>query len=206
MFKPSVRSRGMSSVAARQQARPKARAERAEITKSASINIDGRDQTVSCTIRDLSATGARISVANSASINNRFLLLCRSSDMIALADIVWRSSHEIGVHFMRRGSFHQEAEFRTKQAEVYQNQLEAAGRAQAEPQSAFIAQQAAISMQAHYETMGLDPSLDYTPEQLKHKFRILALRAHPDHGGDAETFQKLQSAFNTLTAQAGVPA
>ena len=192
----------MGGLASRGATPSKPRALRDDIVKSASINLDGRNQTISCTIRDLSANGARVSVANAASISNRILILCRGVDMIALAEVAWRSSHEIGVHFLRRGGFHQEAEFRQKQAEIHQAQLDASGREQAKPQSAFITQQAAISMQTHYETMGLDPTLDYTPDQLKHRFRILSLRAHPDHGGDAETFQKLQLACETLTEQA----
>lgn len=40
---------------------------------------------------------------------------------------------------------------------------------------------------------------DATPEQIKSAYRKLAMKHHPDKGGDISEFQKIQEAYDTLT-------
>ena len=47
-----------------------------------------------------------------------------------------------------------------------------------------------------YERLGVSP--DATAQEIKSAFRSLALRSHPDKGGDAERFQEVQEAFDIL--------
>ena len=47
-----------------------------------------------------------------------------------------------------------------------------------------------------YERLGVSP--DATAQEIKSAFRSLALRSHPDKGGDAERFREVQEAFDIL--------
>lgn len=49
----------------------------------------------------------------------------------------------------------------------------------------------------HYATLGI--SKDATPDQIKKAYRKLASQHHPDKGGDKETFQKVQQAYDVLS-------
>jgi DnaJ family protein A protein 2 len=44
-----------------------------------------------------------------------------------------------------------------------------------------------------YETLGV--SKDASPSEIKKAYRKLAMRHHPDKGGDAELFKKLTTAY-----------
>jgi DnaJ-class molecular chaperone len=48
----------------------------------------------------------------------------------------------------------------------------------------------------HYSTLGV--AKNATPDEIKKAYRKLASQHHPDKGGDTATFQKLQSAYDTL--------
>jgi len=48
-----------------------------------------------------------------------------------------------------------------------------------------------------YEELGL--AKDATPEEIKKAYRSLARTHHPDKGGDAEKFKKVQEAYETLS-------
>jgi len=56
----------------------------------------------------------------------------------------------------------------------------------------------------HVAAKGLDPyarlgvARDATTEQVKKAFRKLAMKEHPDQGGDRETFEELQVCYDTL--------
>lgn len=52
-------------------------------------------------------------------------------------------------------------------------------------------------MQNPYQTLGVNR--DATPDEIKRAYRKLASQHHPDKGGDKEQFQKIQSAYDTLT-------
>lgn len=53
------------------------------------------------------------------------------------------------------------------------------------------------SMSSLYDDLGLPK--DCSLEQIKFKYRILAKKYHPDHGGDAETFKKISFAYEILS-------
>ena len=46
--------------------------------------------------------------------------------------------------------------------------------------------------------LGLSPR--YSKEELKTQYRKLAKEHHPDHGGDATTFKRIQTAYVKLTS------
>lgn len=49
---------------------------------------------------------------------------------------------------------------------------------------------------AYYEILGINS--DATPEEIKKAYRRLAMEHHPDKGGDAAHFQKIQEAYDCL--------
>jgi DnaJ-class molecular chaperone len=49
----------------------------------------------------------------------------------------------------------------------------------------------------HYETLGV--AKNATPDEIKKAYRKLASKNHPDKGGDTSTFQKIQTAYDTLS-------
>ena len=49
----------------------------------------------------------------------------------------------------------------------------------------------------HYNTLGLAKTA--TPEDIKKAYRKLASKNHPDKGGDTAAFQKIQTAYDTLS-------
>lgn len=51
-------------------------------------------------------------------------------------------------------------------------------------------------MKDYYSTLGLDRGA--SDEQIKSAYRKLAMKHHPDRGGDPKIFQELQEAYNTL--------
>lgn len=50
---------------------------------------------------------------------------------------------------------------------------------------------------SHYDTLGVDRSA--SPEEIKSAYRKLAMKHHPDRGGDQQTFQRLTEAYETLS-------
>jgi molecular chaperone DnaJ len=48
-----------------------------------------------------------------------------------------------------------------------------------------------------YDILGVDKNS--TPDEIKKKYRDLAKQHHPDKGGDAEMFKKIQDAYDTLS-------
>jgi len=47
-----------------------------------------------------------------------------------------------------------------------------------------------------YEVLGVEK--DATPDQIKKAYRKLAVKNHPDKGGDEATFKEIQKAFDIL--------
>jgi curved DNA-binding protein CbpA len=47
----------------------------------------------------------------------------------------------------------------------------------------------------------LQVSSNATPEVIRAAYRALALKHHPDKGGNQESFQEIQKAYDTLTKQ-----
>lgn len=52
-------------------------------------------------------------------------------------------------------------------------------------------------MDDHYQTLGISKSA--TQDEIKKAYRKLASQHHPDKGGDTATFQKIQTAYDTLS-------
>lgn len=52
-------------------------------------------------------------------------------------------------------------------------------------------------MKEHYQTLGIDTNA--TPDDIKKAYRKLAMKHHPDRGGDSEQFRKIQEAYDALT-------
>ena len=52
-------------------------------------------------------------------------------------------------------------------------------------------------MSDHYQTLGV--ARDASDEQIKRAFRRLAMHHHPDRGGDAEQFKKVEEAYRVLS-------
>jgi DnaJ-class molecular chaperone len=52
----------------------------------------------------------------------------------------------------------------------------------------------------HYETLGVTDSA--TADEIRMAYKRLALKHHPDRGGDTETFQNIQAAYNVLADDA----
>lgn len=48
-----------------------------------------------------------------------------------------------------------------------------------------------------YEVLGVEKNATY--DQIKKAYRKLALRAHPDKGGDPEKFKEITNAYETLS-------
>lgn len=51
----------------------------------------------------------------------------------------------------------------------------------------------------HYETLGLSPGA--SQDEIKRAYKKLALKNHPDRGGDAEKFKEISRAYETLSDQ-----
>jgi DnaJ-class molecular chaperone len=49
----------------------------------------------------------------------------------------------------------------------------------------------------HYQTLGIAKNAN--PDEIKKAYRKLASQHHPDKGGDTATFQKIQTAYDTLS-------
>jgi PilZ domain len=66
--------------------------------KAARMGFGGRAVT-GCVVRNLSATGACLSVENPAQIPDRFNLVFDSGEPSRIARVVWRSATRLGVGF-----------------------------------------------------------------------------------------------------------
>lgn len=49
----------------------------------------------------------------------------------------------------------------------------------------------------HYQTLGVNRNA--TPEEIKKAYRSLAMKHHPDRGGDVNKFKEIQTAYDTLS-------
>ncbi|MBN8912210.1 MAG: PilZ domain-containing protein [Rhizobiales bacterium] len=74
-------------------------AARKRVLKGARIVYNDRSSTLSCTVRDLSDTGARLRVPQGQAVPSQFDLLIDVDGFEAPCTVVWRRGEEVGVTF-----------------------------------------------------------------------------------------------------------
>lgn len=233
MFKSNRRVGALAATQARPRARTPRREERVEVTRAASLCIDGAELMVAVTIRDINSGGARLSIVTQQPIPDEVLLIARSIDLTARGRIVWRRQQELGMKFTSRGD---EVRLRDLQARYHHNRMaEAARQAQMQQRMAQASSQSQAQIMAQMADgpiqlgvcegqgfadanpearqlllLGLEPGRAYTLDDLKGAYRRQAMAAHPDRGGDPDQFQAIADAFQGLCtamiARAGMPA
>ena len=184
------------------------REERVATMKSGSISVDGGDHMIACTVRDIHSSGARMSVMSMEGLSDSFLLIVRSSDLVARAKVAWRNENEIGVRFLRQGDLSKEEQLRRDQSNVHRKEQEEKAKKQTLEKDRLEAElsarhQAEANRQAQIQiarmkVMGLDPTRPFSEEELKSAYRKQALLKHPDQGGDPLEFQQLQDVYRIL--------
>lgn len=60
-----------------------------------------------------------------------------------------------------------------------------------------MARQSGVSRATYYDLLGVEP--DASQREVKAAFRRRSLSVHPDHGGSAEAFVRLQEAYEVLS-------
>jgi PilZ domain len=75
-------------------------AARRRVLKAGVVAYSDRHVTLPCTVRDLSATGARVRVEGSISAPDTFELIIDIDGFEANCQVVWRKANEIGVRFL----------------------------------------------------------------------------------------------------------
>ena len=76
----------------------KRQAQRQKVLKSARILLDDW-RTMDCSIRDISATGAKIACPNTMNIPDVFRLVTMADNSMRPVKVTWRKERLIGVHF-----------------------------------------------------------------------------------------------------------
>ena len=75
-------------------------APRRKVLKAAIAASNNRHLMVSCSVKDVSATGARLRVDNTVSIPDTFELIIPVDGLEANCEVVWRRTNEVGVKFI----------------------------------------------------------------------------------------------------------
>jgi hypothetical protein len=73
---------------------------RRRVLKAGVVAYNDRHVTLPCTVRDVSATGARVRVEGSISAPDTFELIIDIDGFEANCHVVWRKGNEIGVRFL----------------------------------------------------------------------------------------------------------
>lgn len=94
-----VRASGDAPVAA--QSADARQASRRRVLKAGIAASNERRLTVACSVRDLSAVGARLRSDGSVAIPDTFELLIDTDGLEADCQVVWRKGNEVGVRFLR---------------------------------------------------------------------------------------------------------
>ena len=76
------------------------RALRRRVLKAGLVAYNERHSTLSCTVRDISDTGARVRVDGSVSAPETFELIIQIDGLEASCEVVWRNGNEVGVRFL----------------------------------------------------------------------------------------------------------
>ncbi len=73
---------------------------RRRVLKAGIAASNDRHLTTPCTVRDLSATGARLRVEGSRTVPDTFELIIELDGLEANCQVVWRKANEVGVRFV----------------------------------------------------------------------------------------------------------
>lgn len=73
---------------------------RQRVLKGALVAYSDRYCTLPCTVRDISAEGARLRSPNAAAVPDRFELIIELDGLEANCEVVWRKDEDIGVRFL----------------------------------------------------------------------------------------------------------
>ena len=73
---------------------------RRRVLKAGIAASNDRHLTVACTVRDVSATGARLRAESSVGIPDTFELIIEVDGLEADCQVVWRKANEVGVKFL----------------------------------------------------------------------------------------------------------
>jgi PilZ domain len=77
----------------------KRKALRRRVLKEGKIVYADAMRVIDCTIRDMSAEGARLLIANTLGVPDNFNLYEKSTGLLYPASVVWRQSNALGVKF-----------------------------------------------------------------------------------------------------------
>jgi len=77
----------------------KRKSTRKRVLRGGLIIFNDRRSTLSCMVRDVSDTGARLRVAKDAAVPDRFDLLIDTDGLEAPCTIAWRKGEDVGVRF-----------------------------------------------------------------------------------------------------------
>jgi len=75
-------------------------ARRQRVLKQGKILLPNGMTVIDCTVRDMSATGARLIVGDSGAIPNVFRLVLTADRSMREVKVVWRRPEQLGVHFL----------------------------------------------------------------------------------------------------------
>jgi hypothetical protein len=75
-------------------------APRRRMLKAGIVAFNDRRSTVPCTVRDISATGARLRVDGSVGAPDTFELIIELDGLEAPCQVVWRKANEVGARFL----------------------------------------------------------------------------------------------------------
>ena len=73
---------------------------RRRVLKAGIAASNDRHLTVACTVRDVSATGARLRAESSVGIPDTFELIIEVDGLEADCQVIWRKANEVGVKFL----------------------------------------------------------------------------------------------------------
>jgi hypothetical protein len=76
------------------------RSDRARALLGARIILNNHQSTIECQVRNISATGAKLVIANSISVPDEFEIQIPQKGRAFNAQVVWRTARETGVRFV----------------------------------------------------------------------------------------------------------
>lgn len=91
--------RGLAKPAPQPIAEDRRVTQRRRMHKGGVISYKGSFAGLRCTVRDISATGARIRIDDVVHVPDQFELIIEIDGLYAKSQVVWRKGHDIGVRF-----------------------------------------------------------------------------------------------------------